>query len=41
MVGCETGDESAAVNIVEGHGEQPVVFCIGDFEATVWGGAVG
>jgi hypothetical protein len=40
-VGSETGDEGAAVDIVKGHGEQPVVFCVADFEATVWGEAVG
>jgi hypothetical protein len=41
MVGSETGDEGAAVDIVERHGEQPVVFCVGDFEAAVLGDAVG
>ena len=40
-MGSETGDEGAAVNIAEGHGEQPVVFCVVDFESAVWGEAVG
>jgi hypothetical protein len=35
MVGSETGNEGAAMNIVEGLGEQPVIFCVGDFEAAI------
>jgi len=41
MVGFETGDEGAAVDIVEGLGEQPIVFCIADFEAAVCWNATG
>jgi hypothetical protein len=41
MVRSETGDESAAVDVVERHGEQPIVFCVVNFEAAVCGDAVG
>jgi hypothetical protein len=41
MVGSETGDEGAAVDVVERHGEKPIVFCVVDFEAAVGGNAVG
>ena len=41
MVGSETGDEGAAVDVVEGHGEPPIIFCVADFEAAVCGNATG
>lgn len=41
MVRSETSDEGAAVDVVKRHGEQPVVFCVVDFEAAVCGDAVG
>jgi len=40
MVGSEAGDEGAAVDIIKGRGEQPVVFGILDLEAAVLGDAV-
>jgi hypothetical protein len=41
MVGSETGDEGAAMDVVKRYGEHPVVFCVVDFEAAVLGNAVG
>jgi hypothetical protein len=41
MVGFETGDEGAAVDIVKGLGEQPIVFRVDDFEAAVCWNATG
>jgi hypothetical protein len=41
MVGFETSDEGAAVDIVKGLGEQPIVFRVVDFEAAVCWNATG
>jgi hypothetical protein len=40
VVGSETRDESAAVDVVEWDGEEPVVFCVVNLEAAVRGKAV-
>lgn len=37
----EAGEQSAAVNVVEGAAIVPVVFCVGDFEFAVYGDIVG
>ena len=37
MMGFETGDEGAAMDVVEGFREDPLVFCIVDLETAVWG----
>ncbi len=39
LVAFETGDEGAAVDVVEWHGEQPIIFSVADFKAAVCGNA--
>ena len=36
VVGAETRYEGSAVDVVEGGGEEPVVFCVVDFEAAIF-----
>jgi hypothetical protein len=41
MMGSETSYKGAAVDIIKGCREQPVIFGVVDFEAAVFGDAVG